>query len=39
MPALMRLRQEDWEFETILDHITRPCLKKSNQNKQMKKDS
>jgi hypothetical protein len=28
IPALGRLRQEDWEFKTTLAYIARPCLKR-----------
>jgi hypothetical protein len=34
-PALGRLRQDDHEFETTLDYVARPCLKKKK--KKMKK--
>lgn len=30
IPALGRLKQEDWEFEANLDYTVRACLKKKN---------
>lgn len=35
-PALERLRQEDVRFELSLAHITRPCLRHNNKQKNNK---
>jgi hypothetical protein len=32
IPAFLRLRQEDHNFETNLGYIARPCLKKQNKS-------
>jgi hypothetical protein len=32
IPALRRLRQEDWEFKTRLDYTVKLCLQKINQS-------
>jgi hypothetical protein len=32
IPALRRLRQEDWEFKANLAYIGRPCLKTKESN-------
>jgi hypothetical protein len=33
IPAFKRLKQEDGEFQSNLDYIMRPCLKKKKQKK------